>query len=460
VVVAPIVDTPPDSSAAAVFPDLTELQVSVAHAGSSTDLVSATFKRGEAIELTNVPFADDLVMHMTGLTGAAVVAYGRTCAFSVAAGQPPPSPHLFFSRQVYWAEDTAPAPSARLGGTAVTYHDGSGIWLGGVDASAAPVTQLDRFDPSDGTFAALDVAASRRDATVGALPDGRLVIMGGIDTATGLGAEYLELVEADNNLGRRVQQLPQIHLARVGMTATTTTSDLHPLIVIGGLAGATTSGEVDEVSTDASGVLVKVKAPQAVPRSAHTATRLGEDDGAPILVVGGVDGGGAPVGVAELYKPLTGKFTSPAVFAPTMKFPRSHHVAARLTDGSVLIVGGVDAQGKVVRELEQFSLDAGFVSVGTLPDDAGVIDVAVVPLRSGTVLLAGGRTAIGGPPVSTAYQALLSDGTFVLAGTAPLAVPRAGAQGALLCDGTVLLSGGTTTATPAERYNPAPEKRR
>jgi hypothetical protein len=76
------------------------------------------------------------------------------------------------------------------------------------------------------------------------------------------------------------------------------------------------------------------------------------------------------------------------------------------------------------------------------------------------VLLAGGRTAIGGPPVSTAYQALLSDGTFVLAGTAPLAVPRAGAQGALLCDGTVLLSGGTTTATPAERYNPAPEKRR
>jgi hypothetical protein len=289
------------------------------------------------------------------------------------------------------------------------------------------------------------------------------VIVGGAD-GSGVGADYLELVEADNTAARQVQKVagfPQ--LGRTGMTATATTSIYHPLITIGGTTSRGTSGEIDEIIADANGVRSKSSQNTlATARSRHTATRLGDDVGAPILIVGGLDGAGMPVPSAELYKPLSYEVLASGGSAPMMRVPRSQHLAARLPDGSVLIVGGLDAAGVPVATLERFTLDQGFIDAGTLPNDVGLLDVTAVTLPDGRVLFAGGRRTVDGPPVAATFQAFLDpqDGNFVLLGTDPLAVPRAGARAALLCDGTVLLSGGTSAASVPERYNPSPDGRR
>jgi hypothetical protein len=138
-----------------------------------------------------------------------------------------------------------------------------------------------------------------------------------------------------------------------------------------------------------------------------------------------------------------------------MVVPRHHHQAIRLPDGSVLIVGGLDANDTPVATLELFAIESGFTDAGMLPANAGVTDQSVTPLPDGRVLIAGGRDMTGNV-VDTAFIALLDpiDGVVDISGTDRLMTPRAGHKATLLCDGTVMLVGGTTTPSPAERYNP------
>ena len=145
-----------------------------------------------------------------------------------------------------------------------------------------------------------------------------------------------------------------------------------------------------------------------------------------------------------------------------MVVPRSGHAAARMPDGSVLIIGGLDAAGNQVRTLEQFSLDGGFAVVGELPASAAVLDSTVTELPDGRILIAGGRNEPGGPATNTAFIASLSvDGSIDVVPTIDrLAVPRAGHQAARLCDGTIFITGGSDGAAFAERYNPPATARR
>src|SRR5262245_56094054 len=82
VIVRPVIDIPINDTAQATALD--SLELSVAHAGALTDIQSAQFSHGDVIELPNVSFGDDLVIHMTGSVGTSQdYAYGRTCQFSV-----------------------------------------------------------------------------------------------------------------------------------------------------------------------------------------------------------------------------------------------------------------------------------------------------------------------------------------------------------------------------------------
>lgn len=470
-VLAPVIDSPIGADEGAVPTDLDFITLGVAHQGALLDVTSKTFARGQPLELEGVPYGDDLVIHMTGRVGASVseVAYGRTCAFQVRADGRIPTPHLFFSRTVKFGS-MAIAPIAREAGFAITYSDGSGIVIGGVTPDTnEPIRQVERFDPSNGEYKALDDIGARTGSAIALLApteiaeEPRIAIVGGLDAATNTGATYVELIRAARGSTHQIERIDDSQMARVGLTATTLASG--DVVVIGGFDTATSmpSEKVAEVTvSNGTPVVNLLRAILAKPRYGHTATRLADDVGASVLVAGGLDAAGAPIAQAELYKPLSENFSDPASFNRSMIVPRSQHKAVRLPDGSVLFVGGIDVNGNPIDKLELFSLDAGFVDVGTLPPNAGRIDFTATALPDGRVLLTGGRITIGGTPTNNAFIASLDqlDGTVDIVPTDRLDFPRAGHQATSLCDGTVLISGGTPEQQAYERYNPPSTGRR
>ena len=453
IVVSPVIEGPIEDPDASAFPNLDELIVTVAHAGSDRDLVSASFTRGESVSVAGAPFGDDLVIHMSGFVGAGNVAYGRTCPFVVDAGGAVAEPHLFFSRSVKFA-NIGVTPAERMGGRAIGYR-GAALVLGG------GVSPIERFDPMTGALTSVGTIDERTDAVaalIGSSPP-RVVIVGG--RIGNVGASFLELVDPTRPV-ERVDDL-QSPMPRVGLTATSLTDGR--VIVIGGRppTGAPV-GTISEL-TPGTGVDVRtLPATLAHPRTGHTATRLGDDLGAPVLVVGGNDAGGTPVRVAELFKPLSKELANPVTFAPEMVIPRTQHQAVRMPDNSILVIGGLDGSSPPlpVGTLELFTLDGGFKAKGEMPENAGLLDMTVTTLPDGRILITGGRTTPGGPAVNTAFIVRLDplDGTIDVVPTDRLAVPRANHQAALLCDGTILITGGAPGRPVAERYNPSPAGRR
>jgi hypothetical protein len=485
VVIAPIVDIPGNDTAQAI--GLDSLTLSVAHAGAEVDITSATFSRGDLIELPNVPFGDDLVVHMVGRVGTTEIAYGRTCRFAVRPDGRVPSPHLYFSREVKFGS-LSQQPLPRNGGAGMMYRDGSGLLVAGTfpneSGDPVPLTQIERFDPNTGTYDTLHDIERRFDAAVAIVgngPDSRMVIVGGRDMQTGLGADFVEVIEAERNTDRQYERFFEPRLRRVGLSATTLSDGR--VIVIGGRTadGSTNDGKaagiVAEISVASGTTAIRqlpAKAELAFPRYGHTATRLTDELGAAVLVAGGLDDTGLPVAQAELYKPLAEGFSMQ--FTAQMVVPRWGHRAVRLPDGSVLIVGGLtidpldpNREQVPVDTIEVFSpLDASFVTFpnganeGKLDVTAGLIGISATALPDGRVLIAGGQRTVDGPALSNAFIARLDpvDGDVDVVATDRLAVPRTNHQATLLCDGTVLVAGGTQGQAQFERYNPTAVGRR
>jgi hypothetical protein len=474
VTVTPIIDIPLNDTAQVV--DLDTLTLSVAHAGADVDITSATFQHGDPIELPGVPFGDDLVVHMVGRVGSAEVAYGRTCQFTTRPDARIPSPHLFFSREVKFGE-LSQHSLPRLAGDAMMYRDGSGLIVGGYlpDEMNLPkaVAQVERYDPNTALYDVLHDVSRRTDAAaalVGTGPDTRMVIVGGLDEATAAGAQYVEVVEAERTTDRQYENFTDYSLQRVGLSATTLSDGR--VVVIGGKQAPGSSSEISRAYTitvtTGTTALIPVGSLLNQVRYEHSATRLSDEIGAPVLVAGGLDPTtDKPVAQAELFKPLADAFTTSTSLQ--MLTPRWNHRAVRLPDGSVLFIGGLgivdQMSGKIgtISEMERFSpLDGKFVDAGPLPATAGRIGMTATVLPDGRVLLTGGRNEIGGPPLNNAFIARLDpvNGNVDVVATDRLGVPRADHQATLLCDGTVLISGGTTTSESLERYNPPSAGRR
>ncbi len=462
VVLKPVIDGPSNDADANAFSGLERIEMTIAREGDDVDIVSQSFDRGEALILPGATFGDDLVIHLAGFIGESQVAYGRTCAFAVSAADASVEPHVFFARTQKFA-GTDLVPAARDGGRAVSFL-GSGLFLGGSHASASTL-QIERFDPLSGTLTEIASVSERRgavEALIGIRPP-RIALLGG---QVGVqGADFFEVIDP-NRPERPVDDYPDAHFARIGLTATTLTDGR--VIAIGGAPPGSPLapvGTITEVAlTGASPDVRDLRAVLAHPRTGHTATRLGDDVGAPVLIAGGTNAAGAPVTIAELFKPLSEELANPLTFAPPMLVPRSRHAAALMPDGSVLIVGGIDAAGAPVHKLELFSLDAGFEDVGMLPMTAGVIDATITALPDGRILIAGGRVNAnpGTPATNTAFIARLDplDGSVDVVPTDRLGVARAGHQAATLCDGTILVTGGASDGAIAERYNPPDAGRR
>lgn len=168
---------------------------------------------------------------------------------------------------------------------------------GGNTAVAEPVASTEIYDPASETFTAgARMAAARGGHAATLLPDGTVLITGGLTT--------------------------------LGMLA-----DVYPPSA--GSSVVLSSAELRDPATGEFTTVGKMTA----EREEHTATALLNGK---VLIVGGATGSSGTLHSAELYDPTTRTF---AVAAP-MSTARSGHSATLLRDGSVLIAGGHGVGGR------------------------------------------------------------------------------------------------------------------
>jgi hypothetical protein len=185
------------------------------------------------------------------------------------------------------------------------------------------------------------------------------------------------------------------------------------------------------------------------PRYLHTAALLSNGE---VLIAGGLSvptSPPSPLDTAELFNPASASFT------PTgnMTTGRANHKATLLADGSVLITGGGFVDTGVLATAELFNQSTGiFTPTGSM-QTARVDDTATL-LSNGKVLIAGGND--GTEDVATAE--LYDPSTGIFTPTGNMTTAREGHTATLLSNGTVLIAGGngaTGDLVTAELFDPA-----
>jgi hypothetical protein len=223
----------------------------------------------------------------------------------------------------------------RIQPSAAALPDGRILILGGwVDGRVSAATEI--FDPATRrSIAGPALAAPRNAPTVVALADGRILIAGGYDGSD---------VRADTEI------------------FDPSTARLQPV----GALGTARSGATGTLLADGSILVVGGGRPDREPRRALAS--------------------------AEIFDPATGVFRP----AGSLAIARYKHGAVRLAKGDVLIVGGSDERdyGGKLRSVERFDVGAGrFVPAGQLADPR-------FKIADGLLLLPGNRILVGAGDVA------------------------------------------------------------
>jgi len=171
-------------------------------------------------------------------------------------------------------------------------------------------------------------------------------------------------------------------------------------------------------------------------RRGHTATLL--SDGR-VLIVGGLDQTGAFVADSEIFDPASA--TGPTLSAPPLGTARADHTATLLANGRVLVVGGRSADGTLA-STEIFDPAAGTFSSGPSLSYARAGHTATT-LSDGRIVVAGGDDA--------GTVEIIEPTTLVIVPGGSLLTPRERHAAAALGDGTVLVAGGVSkSGAPVE----------
>jgi Kelch motif len=166
-----------------------------------------------------------------------------------------------------------------------------------------------------------------------------------------------------------------------------------------------------------------------------------------VLVAGGINASGTAVASAELYNPTTRTWAATG----SMSAVRSGHTATPMNNGRVLIAGGTNASGTAQSAALQYSPSSGtFLAAGSMASARGAGHTATL-LSSGKVLIAGGSgtngSAVAGAELYT--SSLVTPGTW--ATTASMPIAQSGHRAAMLSNGRVLVVG--SGAPSALLYN-------
>jgi hypothetical protein len=221
--------------------------------------------------------------------------------------------------------------------TLTSLQDGRVLIAGGIDGNGSVLATAEIFDPAKGTFVAVGtMEAPRACQTATLLKDGRILVSGGFG-GFNVNVTLLAVAEIfDPASGSFSPSAGPMASARVYHTAT-----LLPdgrVVLSGGItqwnSSPLTGVASAEVFDPATG-LFSATADMGAARLGHTATLLSNGK---VLIAGGsaTVGVGSAFATAEIFDPATETFAATGSMGTT----RTFHTATLLNDGTVLVAGG------------------------------------------------------------------------------------------------------------------------
>jgi hypothetical protein len=172
-------------------------------------------------------------------------------------------------------------------------------------------------------------------------------------------------------------------------------------------------------------------------RADHTATLLGDGR---VLIAGGFGGGTLPLATAEIYDPASGAFTATG----PMTVARQNHTANLLPGGQVLIAGGIDDNSHVLASAELYDPASGtFHATGSMT--AAREFHTATALGDDRILIAGGTNGVGGAAKPLVLAEIYDPSTGRFTSTGSMTIPRRGHTATLLAYGQVVVAGGDGT---------------
>jgi hypothetical protein len=218
---------------------------------------------------------------------------------------------------------------ARTGHTATLLADGKVLIAGGDDGTTSlPGAEL--YDPASATFTATGAMSIGRDeCTATLLANGQVLIAGGFQRLPDGSGSRLDTAELYDPVTGSFSLTGTMTSARQGPTAT-----LLPdgrVLIAGGVsndAGLDTAELYDPVTG-----LFSPAGHMTTSRYGHLAAALGDGD---VLIAGGIDNAGSSLASAEIFHAASGKFTKVA----KMPRDRFFVGATVLSRNEILVAGG------------------------------------------------------------------------------------------------------------------------
>jgi hypothetical protein len=269
---------------------------------------------------------------------------------------------------------------ARAFPAAAPLVNGDVLVAGGGDRfGAGPISdKTEIFDPHTAMWSmGPQMLQARLGPAAAALPDGRILIVGGSNASVGGGGGALATTELLDSMQHQFVAGPSMGTPRDGPTATLLSDGR--VLVAGGSDGASVlqSAELFDPATSSFTPVGQM----LYPRQNAAAARL--PDGR-VLVIGGNNHGGG--NTTDIFDPATKSFSlgpdlPRALLAPT---------ASPLPDGRILIVGGTDSgSSQLIFDPATRTFSAN--GIGAYPHP-GIEGPASAPLQDGRVLVAGGQS--------------------------------------------------------------------
>ncbi|HAH08275.1 MAG TPA: hypothetical protein DCM05_17405 [Elusimicrobia bacterium] len=320
-----------------------------------------------------------------------------------------------------------PMKDPRYDYTLTELTDGKVLAVGGWHRGVHATAEL--FDPSSNQWSHTgNLAVTRYMHSAVRLADGRVLVLGGSYGVSGY-AKTTEVYTPASGRWGSATPMPYGRGAHVSVLLGN-----GKVLVAGGGSDApvSKSGSIAESSAlllDPKTGLWSGAGAMSVGRMLFTATVL--QDGC-VLVTGGWQKWGATSALAsaEVYDPKYNRWSP----AGTLSYGRMGHQATLLSDGRVLVVGGMDKDSLSTAEIYDHRTNS-WARTGSMAAARAGHFVLLPLLNPNQVLVAGG----GGTPEAEIFN--VRAGKWVKAGALSLA--RNNCMGVRLNDGRVLVAGGS-----------------